>query len=1413
MTLDAAPFGIAVADFNGDGHLDLVYVPNDISQEVHVLYGRGGTERFGPPNNFAAGGDARKVAVGDVNGDGKPDLVFSLDSFGQASGRLSVLLNDGTGKFGAPNVLSVQGDASQIVLADLNNDNKLDIVAPLFAFSADGRVAIFLGNGSGGFSQTANSPISTLSRNVAALVVGDFNEDGKHDLALPGSVSGVDVFPGDGAGGFGPVVNTAFTNNFPFMTGGDFNEDGHLDLLLDRQMILGTGTGGFSAPIVIDQPEMITLAMTGDVNHDNHLDVVMAGFVGLTIMLGDGAGNLARGKSYTSGITAFAPVNSFAALGDFNEDGKNDLAAVQPLGIAILDGDGTGEFNDALNYQTSLLGMRDLVAADFNNDGKKDFAIIGPGFAPSQGVSRVEVALGDGNGSFTRKSVSIFGFATQLSGITTADFNNDGKFDLAVTQSQNGTVTILLNDGTGGFPTDGFSAPSIFVGAQPSSIKAGDFNNDNKSDLVVITPGSNTFAVLVGNGSGGFTNVASSTLQGTSSFVDDVDIGDFDGDGKSDLAIVRSGASVVDVRRGDGTGLFFSFAVAPVQGIPVSVVVRDFSGDGKPDIAVSNTLFESPLRQSSVTVFINNGGAGFNPGTTYPTDAAGVLGIGDFNSDNKPDLIVSSGALFIGSNMEGLDVLTNKGDGSFNPRLSTLAGPASDQLAVADFNNDGKDDVLITQTNGSVGLLLNNFTTSQPCLSINDVSITEGDTGTTNATFTVTLSAASAQTVRVNYFASSAFFFTIGAGATKGVDYENVPGTLTFLPGETTQTLSIPVKGDISDEPDQFFFVTLSTPINAAISDGRGVATIVDNDAPAVITINDVSVAEGTQVQSTAIFTVSLSAPSEKPVSLQFALEAGTATPNVDYPNFSGTVDFTFGGGVSRTITIPIAQDNMFEPDETFFVNLNNAVNATIGDGQGQGTITNDDPQPTVGIAATAFRVEGAAGTSGNTTFEVRLSNPSHQTITVAFATADGTATAGVDYVATSGTLTFNPGEITKSVSVEVTGDNVDETNETFVVNLSNPTNTTIGAAQGVGTIQDDDGPTLSINSVSVTEGQSGLTDAVFTVTLSAPSTQDVFVNWGTADGTAISNLDYQRVFPNSRTLFIPAGTTSANLTVRVFGDLFVEPNEQFFVNLGFPSNATIANGQGTGTILNDDSSGKLQFSSQMFSATEDVGSVVITVTRVDGATDSVTVDFATSNGTATAGSDYTTTSGTLTFNHGQTSQTFSIPIVNDNVFEPDETVNITLINATGGATLGTPATATLTITAPPLLLLLDESGPGSHQVAALDSLWLLRDPFPVISTLGLLHPGTDRNTRVTVFVTNLQLAPGDVASSVIVNLFDTNGQSHDVPAEDMRAVPFSNFMQISFRLPDNLRPGVCVVKLKGPHNQESNSGTIRIAN
>ena len=166
---------------------------------------------------------------------------------------------------------------------------------------------------------------------------------------------------------------------------------------------------------------------------------------------------------------------------------------------------------------------------------------------------------------FTRKSLTI-SESSQLTSVTAADFNSDGKLDLAVTKALDGKISILFNDGTGGFPTDGFQRQLFPLVRQLTAIKAGDFNNDTKADLIAITPDSNTYAVLLGDGTGTFTNIGGGPLQGFFQLLDDLDIGDFNADGKLDLAIVRSGANVVHVLQGDGTGHFSDYAVVPTRG-------------------------------------------------------------------------------------------------------------------------------------------------------------------------------------------------------------------------------------------------------------------------------------------------------------------------------------------------------------------------------------------------------------------------------------------------------------------------------------------------------------------------------------------------------------------------------------------------------------------------------------------------------------------------------------------------------------------------------------------------------------------------------------------------------------------------------------------------------------------------------
>src|SRR6185503_1533191 len=412
-----------------------------------------------------------------------------------------------------------------------------------------------------------------------------------------------------------------------------------------------------------------------------------------------------------------------------------------------------------------------------------------------------------------------------------------------------------------------------------------------------------------------------------------------------------------------------------------------------------------------------------------------------------------------------------------------------------------------------------------------------------------------------------------------------------------------------------------------------------------------------------------------------------------DYFATSGKLTIP-AGQRSGQISVGVFDDITFEPDETYFVNLSNPVNATISDAQGQSTIVNNDPVPSVDIQD-AFLTEG---NSGNTEllFTLFLSNPTFLPVTVNFATANDTAIAGTDYVATSGQVTFAPGETQKSVVVSIIGDTVDETAETLFLDLSNAQNATVGRNRATGFILDDDGPSISINDITIAEGNSGTRAATFTLTLSAPSVENIFLRATTAPGTATAFSDYNNLNLN---ITIPAGTVTRTFNVTILGDANPESDETFFVNLSNVTGATLADTQALGTIIDDDT----------------------------------------------------------------------------------------------------------------LRLSLEQSGPNPQQALAFDSLLFVRDPFHVRSVASWLNSLPDPNTRLLIFAAGLQLNAGEQASAVVVNLVDSNNQSFDVPAEDVRALGTSGFTQVVFRLPDALAPGICKVAIKA-HNQTSNMGNITIA-
>lgn len=339
----------------------------------------------------------------------------------------------------------------------------------------------------------------------------------------------------------------------------------------------------------------------------------------------------------------------------------------------------------------------------------------------------------------------------------------------------------------------------------------------------------------------------------------------------------------------------------------------------------------------------------------------------------------------------------------------------------------------------------------------------------------------------------------------------------------------------------------------------RGAVELV----PYTLSISDATpVTEG----SAASFNVTLSAPAPITFTVQYSTTNITAISGQDYNQTAGSLTFAPGQS-SKSVSVTTLTDMTSEPVETFRVRLFTAQWVLLGDKEATGSINDGSPQPSLSINDRTA-TEGDVGSSTQALFTVSLNNASGKTVTVNYATADGTALAGEDYSATQGQLSFAPGITSRTLAVNIIGDNVKENNETFTVSLSNPVNATVGDATGTGAITDDDTPAFSIADAAVDEGDSGTRPLVFIVELSKPSTQQVTVKYSTSPGTALSGSDYVHT---SGTLTFAAGETLKTITVQIVGDTISEPNESFTVALNTPSSGTsLARGTATGTIRDD---------------------------------------------------------------------------------------------------------------------------------------------------------------------------------------------------------------------------------------------------
>ena len=467
----------------------------------------------------------------------------------------------------------------------------------------------------------------------------------------------------------------------------------------------------------------------------------------------------------------------------------------------------------------------------------------------------------------------------------------------------------------------------------------------------------------------------------------------------------------------------------------------------------------------------------------------------------------------------------------------------------------------------------------QPLVSITAIP-SQSETATPFA-FTVTLNRQSSQIINVTATAMDGTAQQLAAPFPQS-DFDPLSQLLTFGPGVTSNSVSVTVNDDLMDEANETFSVQLGSLVNVGAGTISRTVTLFDNDLPPVLSIAATS-SPVAEEAGTATFTVSLSGISGHPVSVtaQTVPAPGTAIAGTDYtPQGPTLLSWTPGIATAQTFVVPITNDSLNETAETFRATLTGPTNATASPSFATMTIANIDPIPTVSISDVTL-TEGNTPTTTVASFTVSLSAASGQSVSVQATTANGSATSlSGDYVGKSVNLVFPPGQASQQFDVTVNGDNILENDETFSVNLSSPSATvTILDGNGVGTINNDDSPALTIDDGQVVEGDTGQVSLDFNVHIPdpAPAGGVTFV-YNTSDGSAtLADNDYDQVAGGSG--FIMPGQTFTTVSVPVNGDDIPEAFEDVIMTISsaalpsFPLGiVTILDNTGVGTIENDDS-------------------------------------------------------------------------------------------------------------------------------------------------------------------------------------------------------------------------------------------------
>ena len=582
-------------------------------------------------------------------------------------------------------------------------------------------------------------------------------------------------------------------------------------------------------------------------------------------------------------------------------------------------------------------------------------------------------------------------------------------------------------------------------------------------------------------------------------------------------------------------------------------------------------------------------------------------------------------------------------------------------------------------------------------------TITNDDAAVISITgFTVNEDGGSADyTITMDKSVQTAFtidFATSNDTALAGSDYTAVSTTTLNFGGANalTQTVTIPITNDSFVEPSEDLFGTISNKVDGASQNvtffaggasTQATGTITDNDTVSIV-INNMSVNEA---DGNAIFTVTLTGDIQDNLTVDYATANVDALVTSDYSLPLGTGTLTFvGGSVSGSIlqiTVPILNDVIAEPTETYTVNLSNLVStgsASISDNQGLGTILDND---LLQLDIAGFSVNETE-TSQTANFVITSDIASQDDIIITFTTANVSTTSGSDLTSqTTQSYTLTAGLTTWNIPIEILGDLIAEPTETFTGTFAlsnvNGQQVSIGTASDTSTILDNDAVVINLAGFTITETE-GTQSQNFVASTNIAAQYDIVLSFTTSDGTALDANDYTAQAATVVTIL--AGTTSVNIPVDILGDLITEPQETFTgtITITNTNAQQVSIGTDTNTVtINDNDPATISIAG--FTVNEAAGTANYTVTLSRTVQNAFTVDFATSNITALAGSDYTAV-GTTTLNFGAANalvQTITVTINDDDLVEPSETLLGTLSNLVANSqavTIPTP-TATSTIT------------------------------------------------------------------------------------------------------------------------------------